>query len=86
MSRIYDLRSKQVISLADGRLLGNVYDVEIDVESGRLTAIVVQGEGKLLGVFGREDEYVVKWEEIDKIGDDVILVKPQAGINLSRRR
>ena len=73
-NRIYDLKEKQVVSLSDGKLLGNVCDVEIDVENGRLTAIVVQGE-KSFGFFGKEEEYVVMWEDIEKIGDDIIIVR-----------
>ncbi len=73
-NRIYDLKEKQVVSLSDGKLLGNVCDVEIDVENGRLTSIVVQGE-KSFGLFGKEEEYVVLWEDIEKIGDDIIIVR-----------
>ncbi len=81
-NRIYDLREKQVISLADGCLLGNVSDVEIDVENGKLTALVVVGR-KSVGLFGKEEEFVVSWDDIEKIGDDVIIVRPQYSI---RRR
>ena len=80
-NRIYDLREKQVISLADGKLLGSVNDVEIDVENGRLTALVVVGQ-RGPGLFGKEEEFVVQWDDIEKIGDDVIIVRPQ----YSRRR
>ncbi len=75
-NRIYDLREKQVISLADGKLLGNVSDVEIDVENGKLAALVVLGQ-RTSGFFGKEEEFVVLWEDIEKIGDDVIIVRPQ---------
>ena len=66
-----DFRDKQVVSVADGRLLGYVAEIEFDVCDGRITAIVVCGEG---GVFSRGSELCIPWEKIDRIGEDVILV------------
>jgi len=71
MSRIAELRNKEVINISDGRRLGCVYDVEIDVCDGRVISIVVIGNS---GFFGRDDEYIIPWCDIDKIGDDIILV------------
>ena len=72
--RIVDLRGKEVISVCDGSRLGYPYDVEIDVTTGRLAAIVVPGEGKFLGLFGKSKDQVVPWESIKRIGEDIILV------------
>ena len=64
-----------MVNTVDGRRLGNIVDVELDLENGRITAVVVPGQPKMLGVFGRSDDYVVPWENIKKIGEDVILVE-----------
>ncbi len=72
--RIVDLRGKEVINVCDGCRLGYPYDVEIDAVTGRLVAIVVPGPCKYFGLFGRGDDYVVPWEAIRRIGDDIILV------------
>jgi YlmC/YmxH family sporulation protein len=69
------LASRDVVNTVDGRRLGNIVDVELDLENGRITAVVVPGQPKMLGVFGRSDDYVVPWENIKKIGEDVILVE-----------
>ncbi|MBC8536966.1 YlmC/YmxH family sporulation protein [Feifania hominis] len=74
MCRIVDLRSKEVINMKDGSRLGYICDVEIDVCSGKLTAIVVPGAPKFFGLFGREEDIVISWDEIEKIGEDIILV------------
>ena len=37
-------------------------------------AIVVPGPCRILGLFGREDDYVIFWDKIIRIGDDIILV------------
>ncbi|MHB0884282.1 MAG: YlmC/YmxH family sporulation protein [Bacillota bacterium] len=69
-----DLRVREVINLSDGRRLGNLIDVEVDLESGRVTAIVVPGRGRFLGLFGGDDDYVIPWEKVVRIGVDVIIV------------
>jgi YlmC/YmxH family sporulation protein len=71
---INDLRDKEVINICDGRKLGYVDDVEVDVVSGRLVSIVVPCDGKLFG-FGKTKRLIILWDSIDKIGDDTILVK-----------
>lgn len=70
-----DLKLKEVINVIDGKRMGNITDIEIDVETGRLTAIVVPGIGKFLGLFGRNEDVVIPWDKISKIGMDVILVE-----------
>lgn len=71
---INDLRDKDVINICDGRKLGCVEDVEVDVNSGRLIAIIVPCDGRLFG-FVRSKNLVILWDSIEKIGDDTILVK-----------
>ena len=78
MLRISDLRAREVINVIDGRRLGYIGDLDIDLESGRVRAIVVPGQGKLLGLFGRDNDVYVPWDKIVKIGEDVILVDIQS--------
>lgn len=75
---VSDLKLKEVINIVDGKRLGAITDIEIDVESGKLTAIVVPGNGKFLGLFGRSEDVVIPWDKINKIGFDVILVEATA--------
>ncbi|HHY91949.1 MAG TPA: YlmC/YmxH family sporulation protein [Firmicutes bacterium] len=70
-----ELRSREVINITDGRKLGNVVDVDIDVEAGRIRALIVPGATKVLGVFGRNEDVVITWDRIKRIGYDVILVE-----------
>lgn len=79
---ISDLKMKEVINTADGKRLGTITDIEIDVDSGKLTAIVVPGAGKFLGLFGRNEDIVIPWDKINKIGFDVILVETKAFADL----
>lgn len=75
---VSDLKLKEVINVIDGKRLGAITDIEIDVESGRLTAIVVPGNSRFLGLFGRNEDVIIPWEKINKIGFDVILVEAAA--------
>lgn len=74
MNRSSDFRQKEVINLSDGRRLGFVSDVELDLEEGKIDAIILPGVGKLFGILGKDNEFVIPWEKIVRIGEDVILV------------
>ncbi|MBC8014839.1 MAG: YlmC/YmxH family sporulation protein [Sporomusaceae bacterium] len=84
MLKTSDLKLKEVINTIDGKRLGGITDIEIDVESGKLVAIVVPGNGKFLGLFGRNEDVVIPWEKISKIGFDVILVEATAFADLKQ--
>ena len=75
MLKTSDLKLKEVINVNDGKRLGAITDIEIDIETGRLTAIVVPGQGRFLGFFGRNEDMIIPWDKINKIGMDVILVE-----------
>ena len=68
------LRCKEVICLADGRRLGFVTDVEVEVPQGTVCAVIVPGPCRILGLFGRRDDYKIPWGCIKRIGPDIILV------------
>lgn len=69
-----ELRVREVIDICDGRRLGLASDLEINVENGQILALVVPGSSRWLSWFGKNDETVIPWEKIRKIGLDVILV------------
>ncbi len=75
--RTTQLHCKEVICIADGRRLGFVTDVELEVPEGHVIAIIVPGPCRFLGMFGRRDDYVIPWRCIRKIGPDIILVDIQ---------
>ena len=69
-----ELQCKEVICIADGRRLGFISDVQIRVPEGEVTAIVVPGPCRILGLAGRNDDFVIPWECIQRIGPDIVLV------------
>ncbi len=74
LCRLTNLHDKEVINVCDGSRLGCVDDVEVDTCNAQLTALIVYGRPKLLGLLGHEDDVVISWREIEIIGDETILV------------
>ena len=72
--RFSDLHCREVINLCDGARLGEVCDLVFDPVCGQITAIVVPGQGGLLGMFSRQDQEI-PWQCIETLGEDSILVK-----------
>ena len=76
---VTELHCKEVICIATGQRLGYVTDVEIELPEGRVLAILVPGPCRFMGIWGRQDDYVIPWRCIRRIGPDIILVdiKPE---------
>ena len=73
--RFTDLRCKEVINICNGHRLGFVSDVIINVVTGQLTAFLVPGPCRFFGIFGREEDFLIPWECIKRIGEDIILIE-----------
>ncbi len=69
-----DIRNKEVINIKNGAKLGFVDDVEINMTDASVVALIVYGRPRLFGLFGREEDIVIKCDEIELIGEDTILV------------
>lgn len=75
MVRISEFQIKDVVNIADGKKLGNISDIDISIGTGKIEAIIISENSKILGLFGKDEEIVIPWRNIMKIGEDVILVK-----------
>lgn len=73
-NRLTNLKCKEVINVCDGCRLGFVCDVELDLITGRIVAIIVPGPCRFFGLFGRQHDFVIPWGCIKRIGSDIILV------------
>lgn len=72
--RFSTVRCKEVINVSDGCRLGYVSDLELDLETGRVLALIVPSPGRFFGLICGKDEYVIPWSRVCRIGDDIILV------------
>jgi len=73
--KISDFQTKDVINIVDGKKLGQISDLELDMRQGRIESIVVPTAGRFFGMFGSATELVIPWKNIVKIGLDVVLVR-----------
>ena len=79
--RITDLSYKEVYDMDSGRRLGYVRDAEIDPETGRVTALIIPGKLRWLGLLGREKEVVIPWERVQRIGEDILFVNKRSKLD-----
>lgn len=75
MGKISEFQIKDVVNISDGKRLGQIGDIEINLTTGKIEAIVISKSGRVLGLFGKDDDVVIPWSNIIKIGEDVILVR-----------
>ncbi len=72
--RLSDLQSKDIVNIVDGRNIGNIIDVKFDEKSGSIISLIVETKGKFMS-FNKNEDTEIKWQSIERIGEDVILVR-----------
>ena len=75
--RLSELQTKEIINMSTGKRLGLIIDVIVDT-SGFIKSLILE-EKRGRRITGRE-EYELDWNQIAKIGDDIILVKDKYDI------
>jgi len=75
MFKVSELGRKDIINIVDGAKLGPVKDMHLDLETGKVKAIVLQGPRRYFRLFGAGQDVVVAWEKVKKIGQDAVLVE-----------
>lgn len=71
--RLSELQSKKVINIVTGSNIGNIIDVDIN-NDGKVESFVID-QGRVFFSLNRESDIKIFWNEITKIGEDVILIK-----------
>ncbi len=74
MIKLRDLQKKELVNISDGTKIGYADDVVIDAENATVKSLVVFGRLRLFGLLGRQPDVVIRWENIEIIGEDAILV------------
>ena len=75
--RFSALQEKEVINVCDGKRLGCVCDLEIDIHTGKICTIIIPEDSKW-NFFAKERAFFVPWRCIRRIGDDIILIEADA--------
>ena len=71
--RMSDLQVKKIINVSTGRNMGNIIDFDIR-ENGTIEGLIIE-QNKNIFSLNRESDTRIYWDDITKIGEDVILVK-----------
>lgn len=71
--RLSDLQHKDVVNINDGTKIGNIIDIRLD-EKGNMDGLIVEKNKFIISMFTSSNEIEIKWSQISKIGEDVILV------------
>jgi len=70
-----ELCGKEVVSVTSGARLGQIDDAEIDDRTAQVKRLYIYARGLFGGMFSREGDLIIEWDDIDKIGSDIVLVK-----------
>ena len=73
--RLSDLQNKDIVNTIVGRNVGNIIDVKIDQLNGTILSLVVEPNKKMISFMNRGVEEEISWKNIERIGEDVILVR-----------
>ena len=74
VSSFSELRSKEVINVRDGSLLGCICDLEFNTCTGEINAMILPGNG-LFSSLSSKNRIIITWRDIERIGKDTILVR-----------
>ena len=77
MFKATELELKDIVNINDGAKLGPVKDLHIDIETGRVVALVLQAPRRYFGLVRQGQDLVIPWEAVKKFGQDTVLVDLQ---------
>ena len=69
-----DLKFKDVINICDGKRLGRIVDMVLDIKTGKVKGIIIPGP-RTFNIFRQIEDIYIPWKNILRIGEDVILVE-----------
>lgn len=72
--RLSDLQSKYIVNINDGKNIGNIIDVKIDERNGTIISLVIEPNKTFFSFAKGKVDTEIRWNSIEKIGEDVILV------------
>lgn len=68
-----DLQNKDLVNIVDGKKIGNIIDAKFNIDSGLIEKLIIEPSKSLFSL--KNNVLEISYSSIDKIGEDVILVK-----------
>lgn len=85
MIRISDIMEKEIINVKNGKKLGFITDIDLDIENGKVSSFSITGSSG--GFFYRGIEVdTVFWKDILRIGCDTIIVSIGSNLNFDTNK
>lgn len=69
---ISDLQNKSIVDMNTGKNLGKIIDLILD-NKGNILELIIEKKKFFFSIFTK-DNISIKWNNINKIGEDVILI------------
>ena len=69
-----DLQNKTLINVIDGKNIGSIVDIRMDAQTGNIISLVIEENRRGFSFSSKNNSTEIKWENIKKIGEDVILI------------
>ena len=63
-----DLQNKDLISIQDGKKIGNIIDAKFNITSGNIEKLIVEPSKSFFSI--KSNSLEVKYNQIKKIGED----------------
>ena len=73
--KVSELQRKDIVNINDGKIVGRIIDIEIDENTGNLINLIIDRNKYIKSLFSTDEGAKITFEQIKKIGSDVILVE-----------
>ena len=68
--RLSELQLKEIINISNGKRIGIIVDVIVETKGNIKKLILEEKRGRKFS----KEEYEISWNQIVKVGDDIILI------------
>ena len=72
--KLSELSKKDIINIKDGKTIGKIVDVEFDINNGYMIRFIIESSNIIKSIFSNSEELTIKFSQIKKLGEDVILI------------
>ncbi len=71
--KLSDMQKKDIIFLGTGKKIGRIIDAEVEISTGKIISFLIEKKN-IKYIFNNESYLNIKFNQIKKIGEDVILI------------
>jgi YlmC/YmxH family sporulation protein len=72
--KLSELQRKDIVNIKDGKKIGRIIDVIFDPTNGYMIRFVIESSHFVKNLFSNNEEITIKFTQIKKMGEDVILI------------